>query len=459
MVFQGERGKLTAGVLLVEFLVAVEALVVVAIMPAVRKELGGLQYYGLVFTGFSLAALVGTPLGGRAGDRRSPAVPFVIAMAAFIAGTALCGLAVSMPTLVLARLLQGAGAGAGYTVALTAITRSYPSAAQARVLALLAGAWIVPGLLGPSYGALLASSIGWRWAFFSIIPLIVLAVALTLPGLRRLQPAGATSLQVAWRWPVQLAVGLSALAIGASFPSLLTVPLILIGAVLSAIALLAILPSGSLTARPGMPTGIAAIFLLIFAFIGTEYFLPLMVTAIRGRSLNEAGVLVTLGTVSWSLGNWWQSRAITRRSPVMLARLGTAILIVAIVAVLLMLTSAPLLISYAGWFLAGIGMGVAYPTAYLVIMRSAAAGTEGVAVSAQQVAERLALAVGGAVGGGCIALALAVHASLKAGLAGAFSLTLIAALLALGLAPRLTSASGPRSASRALTNPTIPGPS
>ena len=392
--FQGSRGKLTAGILLVEFLVAVEALVVVAIMPAVRRDLGGLQYYGLVFTGFSLAALVATPIGGRRADGRGPAGPFLVFTGIFVAGTVLCGFAPTMPALVLTRVIQGFGAGGAYTVTLTALTRSYDDAGRARVLALLAGAWIIPGLLGPTFGALLASSIGWRWAFFLIVPLLVVAVALVLPGLRAIEPAVLDNLSVSRRWPLP----------------------------------------------PGMLAGVLMIFFLIFAFIGAEYFIPLILTAIRGRSLAEAGVVVTLGTISWSLGNWWQARAISRIPVVTLTRLGAVILSLAIAGIAAMLTNAPLVISYVAWFMAGVGMGIAYPTVYLVIMRAAPPGGEGTAVSAQQVAERLALALGGALGGGCIALALAWHASLKVGLAGALALAFVSALSAIAIVPRLRQA-------------------
>ena len=443
-IFQGQRGQLTAGVLLVEFLVAVEALVVVSIMPAVRHELGGLQYYGLVFTGFSLAALVATPLGGRGADRRGPAQPFLAFAALFIVGTVLCAISRTMLALVAARVVQGFGAGGAYTAALAAVTRSYDDAGRARVLALLAGAWIVPGLLGPSFGALLATTVGWRWAFIVIVPLILLALALALPGLRVLKPIHSAEL-MSIRWPMILAIGLSAIVVGLTFPSLVTTPLVVIGGVVGIRALLAILPRGSIVARPGMPAGIFVIFLLVYAFIGTEYFLPLILTEIRGRSIAEAGLIVSLGTVSWSLSNYWQPRAMIRFSIVSLTRVGIAILTLAIAGVFLLLTGAPLVVSYAAWFLAGVGMGFAYPTAYLVIMRGADAGAEGSAVSAQQVSERLALALGGAVGGGFIALALGLHASLSTGLTATFVLTLIAALAALALASRLRP-SGPAGA-------------
>ena len=75
------------------------------------------------------------------------------------------------------------------------------------------------------------------------------------------------------------------------------------------------------------------IFLLMLAFIGADYFIPLMLTAVRSRSLAEASAVITLGTVSWSVGNWWQSRAIVTSSSVGLVRLGSAILTIAIIGI------------------------------------------------------------------------------------------------------------------------------
>ena len=435
--FQHGRGKLTTGILLVEFLVAVEALVVIAIMPAARRDLGGVEFYGLVFAGFSLAGLVLSPIAGRAADRGGPALPFLLFGSLFIVGTMLCGLAPSMPLLTIARLLQGAGAGGAYTVALAAVTRIYPESGRARVLALLAGAWIVPGVLGPSYGALIASTLGWRWAFLSIIPLTVVAIALTLPALRALPPVEQPA-TLSIRWPLQLAVGVTGLISGLSLLSWISLPLIAVGVVLTIAALSHILPPGSLHAHRGAPAAVMITFLLLLGFIAADYFIPLMLTGVRGRSLAEAGVVITLGTVSWSIGNWWQSRAIVKTSSVTLMRLGAAILTVAIIGIMATLLGAPLAISYVAWFAAGFGMGIAYPTAYLVILRGGDAGGSGSAVSSQQVAERLALALGGGLGGACVALAAGMHASLATGLAGAFALALLSAAASFALAPRLT---------------------
>jgi predicted MFS family arabinose efflux permease len=185
---------------------------------------------------------------------------------------------------------------------------------------------------------------------------------------------------------------------------------------------------------------VMTIFLLLLAFIGADYFIPLMLTGVRSRSLAEAGAVITLGTVSWSLGNWWQSRAIVHTSPVTLVRLGGVVLALAILGIMVSTAGAPLAVSYATWFAGGLAMGIAYPTAYLVIMQGADEAGAGAAVSSEQVAERLALALGGGLGGVCIALATALHVSLAAGLTGAFALALIAAVASVALAPRLVHA-------------------
>src|SRR4029077_18111317 len=176
----------------------------------------------------------------------------------------------------------------------------------------------------PSYGALMASTLGWRWAFFSIVPLIVVSIVLTMPALRLLRPAAQPS-HLSMRWLLQLAAGVAALIGGLSFLTWLSLPLVIVGAWLTWPALSHILPAGSMQARPGPPAAVMVIFLLILAFICADYFIPLMLTGVRNRSLAEAGLVITLGTVSWSIGNWWQSRAVVRTSPVTLVRLGAAI--------------------------------------------------------------------------------------------------------------------------------------
>ena len=71
-VFAGKRGRLTAGLLILEALFAIEALMAITILPAIRADLGGLSLYGWALAASSFGAFGAIPLGGRAVDRFGP---------------------------------------------------------------------------------------------------------------------------------------------------------------------------------------------------------------------------------------------------------------------------------------------------------------------------------------------------------------------------------------------------
>lgn len=60
---------------------------------------------------------------------------------------------------------RGIGGGGLYVVSLSIVAKTYPERIRPRVMALLASMWILPGLLGPALGALLAETVGWRCGF------------------------------------------------------------------------------------------------------------------------------------------------------------------------------------------------------------------------------------------------------------------------------------------------------
>src|SRR5262244_3980221 len=189
--FAPQRRALTIGLVLSITFVAWEALAVVTVMPVVAHDLGGLRLYGWVFSGFMLGSVIGIVLAGREADRRGPAVPFVGGLVLFGSGLAVAGLAPSMGVLVAGRVLQGLGAGAVPSVAYAAIGRSFPGPLQARMMAVLSTAWVVPGLAGPAVAAEVAHVFGWRWVFLGLLPVVAVAGSIAAQALVRLGPPGA----------------------------------------------------------------------------------------------------------------------------------------------------------------------------------------------------------------------------------------------------------------------------
>src|SRR5215831_9452008 len=179
---------LTVGLVLTITFVASEALAVVTVMPVVARDLGGLRLYGWAFSAFMLGSVVGIVAAGREADRRGPAVPFVAALILFGSGLAIAGLAPSMEVLVGGRVLQGMGAGAVPSVAYAVIGRSFPGPLQARMMAVLSTAWVVPGVAGPALAAAVAHLFGWRWVFLGLLPVVAVAGSIAMPALIRLGP-------------------------------------------------------------------------------------------------------------------------------------------------------------------------------------------------------------------------------------------------------------------------------
>jgi MFS family permease len=431
------RGRLTVGIMLVEFVAAVQSSVVAAIMPAVAHDIGGIQYYGLVFSGYALASIAATPNAGQAADRQGPARPFTLMVAIFALGTLLAGFAPSMLVLAAARVIQGWGGGAQYTIAYGAIAKAYPEAGRARILALLSAMWIVPGLLGPGIGSILASTVGWRWAFFLLLPLIAVAMLMVVPGLAQIPGSASTAPRMPYRWPLLLAVGTGSLVTGLTMNSWLTVPVAAVGVAILVPAARKVMPPGTFSARPGLGSAVLIGLLTNLGFFIGLFFLPLLLTRAAGRSLFEAGAAVTIVNVTWSVGAWWQTRAIERWDKGRLIGVSSLALGLGLAGAASPLLGAPLPLAYLAWGAAGAAMGVAFNTLYLVAAEMAPPGGETGAIASLQNTNRLGISLGTGLGGASVAFAHYAGAPIAAGLGGAFALAAAGPLLSFALAGRL----------------------
>ena len=418
-----------------------QILVVATVMPAVREELGAIYLYGWTFSASGLGQFAAIPIAGHAVDRFGARRLLAVTLVVYSGGLILAALAPSMLMLVLARLIQGVGGGAVYAVSLSTVAKSYPENIRPRVLALLAAMWILPGLLGPPLGAILVSTVGWRWAFASPLPVLVVAAVLTFPALQ--DSVGDREKRIAMGPPLVLALGAAVFLAGLTIhPSVWTAILVLAGLIVALPPLRRIVPAGTFTARPGLPAAAAAAFLLSMAFVAADSFATLMLRAVNHRSLAEAGIVLTFMTVAWSAGSWWQSRVVPRWRLGNLLLLGTVLVVVGLVAATTALVYWPLAVSYAGWTVAGIGMGIAFPTIPLSVMNVAAKGEEAGQLSATLLMDTLGVAIGAGLGGSAVALARATGSELRLGIAGAFAIGLGAALVLIAIARRLPQTEG-----------------
>jgi EmrB/QacA subfamily drug resistance transporter len=165
-------------------------------LPRIGRELaasllGVLEGQTYVNTGYLavLAALL--ILGGAVSDRYGRRRVFMIGLLGFGATSVLCGLAPTLETLVVFRLLQGATAAVLVPGSLALITSTFEGAALARAFGIWAAATSGATLLGPVIGGLLVQDLTWRLAFLINVPLVALALAGVVRGVGETAAEGA----------------------------------------------------------------------------------------------------------------------------------------------------------------------------------------------------------------------------------------------------------------------------
>jgi MFS family permease len=430
---------LTVGLVLNVTFVAFEALAVATIMPIVSADLGGISLYGWVFSAFLLADLVGIVLAGELADRFGPAIPFGIGLALFAVGLLIGGLAPSMLVLVVARAIQGFGAGAIPAVAYVVIGRTYPDSLRPRMFAILSTAWVVPGIAGPALAAFVAAQIGWRPVFLGLLPLVVVAGSLALRELRRVPGHPGRAARGVLLDAVRVASGAAVALAGLQARDVLLSPALLAaGLVVGVPALRNLVPPGTFTARPVLPAAVLSRGILTFAFFAADVFVPLTVTTIRGESVLLSGLALTAGTIAWTTGAWIQERTVFSVGAAPLVRNGFLLLAIGIGGIGVVLSpGVPAWLCVPAWAFAGLGIGMAYSSISLTVLRHAAAGSEGATAASMQLADILGNALGTGIGAVAVAAAVASLGSAAVGVAVIDGLAGVLAIAGIFVASRL----------------------
>ena len=449
------RRALTIGLVLNVTIVASEALAVSTIMPIVARDLGGLDLYGWVFSGFFLGSLLGIVVAGMLIDRGSLARPFILGIGLFAFGLLIGGLAPSMAVLVAARVIQGFGAGAIPAVAYVSIGRALPERLRPRMFATLSTAWVLPGVIGPSLAGIVAETLHWRLVFLGLLPLIAVAATLTLPAIAAVGPASAAEgdaeHEVADRarrrlpLAIVLVIGAGLAVAGLSNLGPLPIVLIVAGVLIGLPAFARLTPPGTLRAGRGLPTAVLLRGLLTFAFFCADAYVPLAIQDWRGEPAIVSGLVFTAATLTWTGGAWVQAQRVDRIGPTWFLMAGFATVMVGIVGfAAILLPSVPLVVGVVTWAITGFGMGLSYSTLSLVVLREAPPTEQGAATAGLQLSDVLGTSLGTGVGGALIAYGARSASPGWVGLAATFAVAVTVAAVGLAITRRLAHGGRPR---------------
>ena len=292
---------IVAATVLGSSLVFIDSTIVAIALPVIQTNFHASAFAAQwVVEGYTLVLGALMLLSGALGDRYGRKRLFIWGVAVFAIGSVVCGLAPSMPALIAARVLQGAGGTMLAPASLALIGASFEGAARGRAIGTWSGLTAVAGAIGPVAGGTIVDHLGWRWVFFVNIPIAIAIVAISLRHLRESRDETASgSLDIAGSLLITLALGAIVYAFVAS--GLEGWNARTAGALGGGIVLLAAFVYTELRiANPILPFALFAdrafsginvmTFLLYGALGGLFYFLPFVMIQVNGYSATFTGL-------------------------------------------------------------------------------------------------------------------------------------------------------------------------
>ncbi|MEO8803886.1 MAG: DHA2 family efflux MFS transporter permease subunit [Rudaea sp.] len=177
---------LTVAVAFSTFMEVLDLTIVNVSVPHIAGSLGVSPNEGTwAISSYSLASAIMQPLTGWIARRFGEVRTFCISVLLFVVMSMLCGMATSMPMLVVGRLLQGAGSGPMVALSLALLLNNYPNDKKGMALALWAMTVVVAPIFGPILGGWLTDNYSWPWIFYINVPVGILAAVITWILLKR----------------------------------------------------------------------------------------------------------------------------------------------------------------------------------------------------------------------------------------------------------------------------------
>lgn len=362
--------RLLYGSVILITLAAFENLAVTAVMPVIARELDGLTLYPLAM-GLPLATHVAaTAVAAIWVDARGVRWPIVTGVGLFSVGLIMAGSVSTIPLVAAGRGISGLGSGMIIVSLYAAVGSLVPPERRATFFAAFSAAWVLPGMVGPMLAGYITQWFSWRWVFLAVgvpcllaLPLISRQLArttaradqeTTIDRVGLIQRAKRTLIPA-----IAVAAGIAALQSASS--SAESLPLAGISLVVVFALLPLLLPKGTLTLRPGVSAVVMSRMLGNGVLIAVEAYFLLYLQNERGWDPGPAGLVVTIGSLTWAAGSAIQVRVVDPERRRSLASLGSVLITLgSLGAATIAVPGIHPAISIAGWTLAGLGMGFVY---------------------------------------------------------------------------------------------------
>ncbi len=312
-----QRTLVLVGTMVGMLVAAVSQTIVTTVLPTIARDLNGADMLTWVFTGAMLATAVVTPLFGKLSDLYGRRNLYILGVATFLVGTLVCAMAGTMDLLVAGRVIQGIGMGAIMPLAMAIIADVVPANERGKWQGLMGAVFGLATVLGPLSGGWINDAVGWRWTFWLVVPLAVVALVLIVTQMHI--PFERRHARVDWPGFVAFGIGLSALLLALSeggkthpWDSARIVGLL----ATSAVALVAFVFVELRASEPLIPmhlfrdrnvwtTTVASLAIGGGMYAGTFY-VPLFMQSVAGLSSSDSGealIPLMLGLIFTSIGS------------------------------------------------------------------------------------------------------------------------------------------------------------
>lgn len=289
------------------FMAILDSTIVNIAIPRLQSVFGAdLHSVQWVLTAYILAQGVATPAAAFLANRLGIKRFYIMSLAAFTLGSALCGLAWNLPLLITFRVLQAIGGAALFPLSLTLIFREFPPQERGTALGLFGVPALLAPALGPTLGGYLVTYADWPIIFYVNVPIGIAAVILASIFLRELRDETRQSFDAVGF--IFSTIGLACVLYGLSsastdgWGSTTVVSTLIIGSlalVIFVVVELVIINSGGyplldlriFTNASFTISTIANVF-VVFALFGGLFLLPIYLQILRGQSAFQAGLLL-----------------------------------------------------------------------------------------------------------------------------------------------------------------------
>ncbi|MFI6316462.1 MFS transporter [Nonomuraea sp. NPDC050556] len=389
---------------------AINIYLAASLLPSAVADLGGEGFYAWNMTVYLVAMVIATMLTGRYLARWGNVGAYLIGFATFAAGSLACAASPAMAVLLVSRGVQGLGAGLLSGLGFAVIRAALPPRLWTRGTALMSAMYGVGNFAGPALGGLFAQLGSWRVAFVTMAVLGIGCAAIVPRVLPRGERAGV-------RVPIPaLSMLLIAAAAGAvSVAGVVDGTAAKAGCIAAALLLVAgfvaherrselrVFPRTTYERGASLKWVYLTLGLLAFG-VAAESFLPLFGQRLAGLPPLVAGFFAAAISLGWSLTQILGSSVTGRRAVRGLRVLGPVLLAAGLAVQGLVMRENPLV-----WvpvlFLAGAGIGLAYPHLSVAAMSSTQDPEEGGRAAAGiATVTSLSIAYGTAVAGALVNL-------------------------------------------------------